>query len=343
MILVKISFVAPGAALLATGLLLFGIHRRHFIGMWAGGLAMLLLAMACLHFHPLPFLAETLTLGHQRANIGSEAMTIFVTDLAEIILLLVAGAAVAAAGLANRRMARGYMLATVVIAGCDIFGRATNAMRADLPLAAWWCLSGAMLLLFLPATAQAKAARLQYIIALLVLCPLAIPIFVKDFSSSAYALVKTVAKRNDASLRFDSPHLRGWVPQDWLGDGLFDVNTNGKPLILATNDGIHLLQRFSRQDETVFAISFDNPFSFALGRKPAEGGALWLHFGNNVSVDHPSPETTVIGHPDLLMVRHPDGGEDIASKIASDYPGLLDKEFSLVSSSEYWTLYRRRP
>jgi hypothetical protein len=343
LVLVKISFVAPGAALLATGFLLFGINRRHFIGMWAGGLAMLLFAMACLHFRPLPFLQETLTLSHQRSNIAGEAMNIFVNDLGEVLLLLTAGTAVAAAGLTNRRMARKYILATVVIAGCDVFGRATNAMRSDLPLAAWWGLSGAMLLLFVPVTAQAKTARLRYMIALLVVCPLAIPIFLKDCSSSAYAMVKTVAKRNDPSPRFDSPSLRDWVPQDWQGDEVFDVNSNGKPLILATNDGIHLLQRFSRQDETVFAIAFDNPFSFALGRKPAEGGALWLHFGNNVSVEHPVPESTIIGRPDLLMVRHADGGEDITRKVLTDYPDLLDKQFSVVGSSEYWTLYRRRP
>jgi hypothetical protein len=341
-ILVKISFLAPAVALLATGLVLFGIRRWHFIGMWAGGLAMLLFAMACLHFRPLPFIAETLTLSHQRANIGSEATTIIVNDLGEVILLLTAGMAVAAAGLTDRRMARKYMLATIVIAGCDIFGRATNAMRSDMPLAAWWALSGAMLLLFLPLTGQAQTAKLRYMIAFLVLCPLAIPIFVKDGSSSAYAMVKTVAKRHDSSPRFDSPRLRNWVPQDWQGDEVFEKNTNGKPLILATNDGIHLLQQFSRPDETLFVIGFDNPFSFALARKPPEGGALWLHFGNNVSVVHPSPESTIIGHPDLLMVRQPDGGEDIRSKILMDYPDLLDKQFSVVGSSEYWTLYRRR-
>ena len=93
----------------------------------------------------------------------------------------------------------------------------------------------------------------------------------------------------------------------------------------------------------MFAIGFDNPFSFALGRKPAEGGALWLHFGNNVSVDHPAPESTIIGRPDLLMVRHADGGEDITRKVLIDYPDLLEKQFSVVGSSEYWTLYRRRP
>ncbi len=343
-ILVKISFVAPAAALLATGLALFGINRRHFIGMWAGGLAMLVLAVTCLHFRPIPFLHETLTLSHQRAHIGSEAITTFVQDLGEVLFAMAAGLAVSVAGFANRRLGNRYMLATLVIAGCDIFCRATNAMRAGLPLAAWWCIGGALLVLSVPAAAQARTVRLQRMIALLVLCPLAIPMFAMDVSSSAYAAFKTVTLRNHASLHFDSARLRDWVPQDWLGDDPNFVNKNGKPLILVTNDGIHLLQNLSRQNETVFPIAYDNAFSFALGRKPAQGGALWLDMGNNISVDHPVSESTVIGHPDLLMVQHSSDVEgETTESVLSLYPDLLGKEFALVGSSQYWTLYRRRP
>jgi hypothetical protein len=343
-ILVKISFVAPAAALLVTGLALFGINRRHFIGMCVGGLAMLVLAVTCLHFRPIPFLQETLTLSHQRAHIASEAVTTFVQDLGEVFFAVATGFAVAVAGFANRRLANRYILATLVIAGCDIFCRATNAMRAGLPLAAWWCLSGALLLLSVPAPAQARTLRLQRMIALLVLCPLAIPIFAMDVSSSAYAAFKTITMRKHASLRFDSAPLRDWVPQDWLGDDPNFVNKNGKPLILVTNDGIHLLQNLSRQNETVFPIAYDNAFSFALGRKPAEGGALWLDLGNNISSDHPVPESTVIGHPDLLMVQHSSDVEGQTTKaVLSLYPDLLGKEFAPVGSSQYWTLYRRRP
>ena len=342
-ILVKISFVAPAFGVLAAGALLFGINRRHFIGVWAGGLGMLVLAVTCLHFRPLPFLQETLTLSHQRAHIGSEAVTTLIQDMGEVLFAVAAGVAVAFLVFTNRRIANKYILATVVIVGCDIFCRATNAMRAGLPLAAWWCLSGALLLLFIPA-AQVGAERMQRLIAFVVLCPLAIPMFVMDGSSSLYAAFKTVMVRRHPTLRFDSASLRNWVPQDWLGEDLNFVNTNGKLLILVTNDGIHLLQSRSRQYETVFPIAYDNAFSFALQRKPAEGGALWLDMGNNISVNQPVAESTVIGHPDLLMVQHPVSAElDNTKTILSLYPDLLGKEFAPVGSSQYWTLYRRRP
>ena len=343
-ILVKISFIAPGTVLLVAGLVLFGINRRHLIGMLAGGLAMLVLAVTCLHFRPLPFLHETLTLSQQRAHVSSELLTTFVEDLGEVLFVIAAGFGVALAGLVNRRLARRYLLATLAIAGCDLFCRATNAMRSGLPLAAWWCLSGALLVFSVPSAQQPRTARLQKMIALLVLCPLAIPMFAMDFSSSLYASIKTIKMRHHESLRFDSARLRGWVPQDWLGEDPNFINKNGKPLILVTNDGIHLLQSLSRPDETVFPVAYDNPFSFALGRKPAEGGAVWLDMGNNIGVDHPVPERTIIGHPDLLLVQHSADVEGNTTRaILLLYPDLLGKEFALVGSSQYWTLYRRRP
>jgi hypothetical protein len=104
---------------------------------------------------------------------------------------------------------------------------------------------------------------------------------------------------------------------------------------LATNDGIRLLGSLSRPDETVFCLAFDNPFSFALGRRPAQGGALWLDLGNNISTHHPPPESVIIGHPDLLMVQLSNDEQGKTTKaILSLYPDLLAKEFTLVGSSQ---------
>ena len=342
-LLVKVVFLLPGLALLATGLLLFGTNRKHVAGLLCGSLGMLVLAITCLHFRPLPFLRETLTLVRQRGHIVDDAVTMVVQDFGGVVFTLAAGIAIARVGFRNRPVEQKYLVATVVIAGCDIFCRAANAIRADLPLAAFWSLGGAVLLLSFPRLATAATARRPRMIALLVICPLVVPIFLMDLSSSVYAAYKTLAIRNHASLRFDSPRLRNWVPQDWLGEDPNYVTRNGKPLILATNDGIHLLQRLSRPDETVSCIAYDNPFSFALGRRPAEGGAVWLYMGNNLSVAHPLPELTAIGHPDLLMVERPNFVEgNTTNAILALYPDLLTKEFALVGSSEYWTLYRRR-
>lgn len=343
-ILTKISFVLPGAALLGLGLVLFGINRRHLIGMLAGGLSVLLLAVTFLHFRPVAFLHETLTLSQQRGRVGSDAVNTVVDDIGGVLFALAAGLAVAFVGCVNRRVASRYMLGTVVVVGCDIFCRATNAMRGGLPLAAFWGLSGAILLLTCPAASEVRTARQQRLIALLVLCPLAVPLFLMDFSSSVYAAYETWAIRNRETLRLDSPRLRGWVPQDWLGEDPNLLSKNGKPLILATNDGIRLLQSLSRPDETVTCIAFANPFSFALSRRPPQGGALWLDLDNNISVAHPVPESVVIGHPDLLMVTHSAGREGwVAQATLALYPNLLGQEFAYVGGSKYWTLYRRKP
>jgi hypothetical protein len=343
-VLVSFWFVVPGAVILAIGLLLFGVNRRHLFGMLAGGIAVFVFAIICLHFRPMAFLHEIITLSYQRGGITDKAVNTIVQDLGAVLFTLAAGLAVATASFINRPIVRKYVLATVAIAGCDIFCRATNATHGDLPLAAFWCLSGAVFLLSFPAVAQpATPRRRQRMIALLVLCPVAVPIFLMDASSSVYAAYRTVAVRNHPSLRFDSARLRDWVPEDWRGEDPNYVSRNGMPLILATNDGMRLLRSLSRQDETVFCIAYDNPFSFALGRPPAEGGALWLYMGNNISILHPIPESTAIGHPDLLMVERPNYVEGNTTRaILSLYPGLLTKEFALVGNSQYWTLYRRR-
>jgi hypothetical protein len=52
------------------------------------------------------------------------------------------------------------------------------------------------------------------------------------------------------------------------------------------NDGIDLLERYSASDDMVTTISYDNPFSYALLRKPPRAGSTWLLVGNNVSAGY---------------------------------------------------------
>lgn len=338
--LLRVSFALPSLAVLAVGLILFGVHRRHLAGVLAGSMAALGLAIACLHFQPIVFLHEVIALGQQSGAIMGEAVRTLVNEFGVFLFILAAGLAVAMAGSMSRSLARKYILATVAIAACDLYCRATNTLNADLPLASFWCLSGAIFLLSFPDSAEAATLRRQRVMAMLVLCSLAVPIFAEDFASSVYAAYKTAAVRNQARLRIDSARLRSWDPQDWLGKDPNFVGRNGQQLILQTNDGIHLLRRLSRQEESVFCIAYANPFPFAMNRRPSHGGSLTL---NGLSLRHPVPEDRVIGHPDLLMVEVPNDVErDSFQTILAMYPELLTKEFGLVGSSEYWTLYRRR-
>jgi hypothetical protein len=137
--------------------------------------------------------------------------------------------------------------------------------------------------------------------------------------------------------------LSAWVPLDWEGDETTWMNENGKPLVLITNDGLQLLRNLSRPQETVASISFVDIFSFALSRRPPEGGAVWIDPNNNVSEKHPLPIEMLIGRPDLLMVQ---GTSDLDTAnvraIFGTYPGLLTRDFVLVGKSGFWSLYRRR-
>ncbi len=339
-LLLKISFTVAGAALLCLGLILFGVQRRHIAGVLAGGLAVLAAAIAFLHFQPIAFLHETLILGHERQGLPGQIVSDSVKELGGVAFTLAAGAAIATRGFANRRVMAKYLLATAVIVGCDLFCRATNAMWGDLPLAAFWCLSGAALLLSLPAVSAMTNWR-RYTLALLLLCPIAIPLFLKDVFSTMYAASLTT--RRQATLRFDSERLRSFVPLDWKGDDPESINDNGSQLILITNDGLHLLKALSGPVETISTISFVNPFPFALGRPPAEGGAVWFGPKNNVSAERPLPLAMLIGHPDLLMVQKPvDAGVSEIRSLFNAYPDLLTADFAFVGSSQYWSLYRRR-
>ena len=342
-LLIRVSFVFPAITLVATGLFLFKPHRQRITGLLAGVLAALAFAVVCLHLDPPAFLHEAFTLNLQRGSLIDVVVGTFVDDLGVIVFTLAAGFAVAWAGFADRRTLYKYVIATVAIAACDLFLHATNSLHGDLPLASFWSLSGCVLLVSLADSEAAATARRQRMIALLVICPLAFPLFADDFASSVYAALKTVAMRSHATLRFDSPRLRSWTPRDWLGADPNFVSRNGEPLISITNEGIHLLQSLSRPQETVSSIAYANPFSFALGRQPAPGGTPSVSLMNGFSLSHPLPEKTLIGHPDLLMVERPNFVEEpTTTAVLALYPELLTKEFVLVGSSQNWTLYRRR-
>ena len=343
-VLLKVSFVLPGVLLLASGLFSFGVRRKHLLGVLTGGLAAALGALAFLHFQPAAFLRETVALGHARQGmLFSQTVSVIVEEVGNLGFALAAGLVIAIACFRGRQTALKYMFATLVVVGCDVFCRATNAMRGDLPLAAFWSLSGAMLLFSLPARSETRQRlTFQRAVAAMALFPITVPLFAKDLASSADAAYETAVLASQQQPHFDSARLRSWTPLDWQGDDPDAKNANGAPLIASTNDGIRLLQSLSGPNETVSSIAFDNPFSFALGRRPPEGGATWLNVSNNVSTSDPLPERSLIGRPDLLMVQHTTGEEAAEIQtILSLYPDLLAREYSLIGKSQYWSLYRR--
>jgi len=345
-LLIKISFVIPAATLLGAGLVFFGASRRQIAGVLAGVFTVIAAAVLFLHFEPAAFLRETLILSRERGGrLSSQLVSVLVNTVGQVLFTLAAGVAIATASFVKRRVVVQYTLATMVIVGCDVFCRGTSAMRGDLPLSAFWCLIGTFLLVSSPAAAEGLSLlRLRFVVPLLLLSPVVLPLVLADFTSTGYAAFKTAVLPRHETLRFDSGALRSWVPQDWKGDDPTWLDENGGPLVLITNDGERLLRRFSSANETIASISFVNPFSFALGRRPPQGGAVWLDPNNNVSQYRPLPVEMLIGRPDVLMVENSMDADaaNIRALFEVDYPGLLTNDYVFVGKSQFWTLYRRR-
>lgn len=105
------------------------------------------------------------------------------------------------------------------------------------------------------------------------------------------------------------------------------------------NDGIGLINRWSPRGESVYALVYVNPFSYALRRKPAPGGSAWLHPVCNFSDAHkPSPER-LFGQAGIIMV--PKCDQCYRTKyILRNYSPYLERNFHQIAESKYWRLYR---
>jgi hypothetical protein len=115
------------------------------------------------------------------------------------------------------------------------------------------------------------------------------------------------------------------------------------PLVVGyVNDGLALLERWSTQDESVLVLGFNNPFAYALRRKPALGGSTWLRPGDNIPKTHLLEADLVFGNADLIMVpNYPASVQQSNTDLAEAYHPYLSRHFTFVASSQWWALYRR--
>ena len=123
------------------------------------------------------------------------------------------------------------------------------------------------------------------------------------------------------------------TPKDW------DEPYDGKYLVDPTNDGAALLASASQPSESVIALTSINPFSFALQRKPAEGGSPYL----GASFFNPGnmpPEKWMIGGADLVMI--PKDQNKAAAWLKQVFGDFVERNYALAAESDDWWLYRRK-
>jgi hypothetical protein len=340
--LLKVSFLVPAVLLLGVGVALWGTTRRHLLGIAAGGLVVLGLAIALLGFTPAPWISEMADLAQARDDsMFGTLRDIVRAELLPLTLMSAGvGAGIAVAASLDRAVAIRYVIATLAVAAADVYCRATNAQAGDLPLSALWCVLG-VLLIAAAATERRSAFRppryAASVVSLVCLLVLTLPLVGKDVVSLAGAAY--VSATDPAAPRIESDRLASWTTEAWRGDAMF-LNSNGPRLVAITNDGLRLVKHNTRANESVGSVTSVNRFSSALGRPPAPGGAPWIHLDNNFSSTNPPDAKRLFGTPDVLMVQRYES-VDGSKPLLEVYPDLL-QDYERVTTSRYWMLYRRR-
>jgi hypothetical protein len=110
---------------------------------------------------------------------------------------------------------------------------------------------------------------------------------------------------------------------------------DGYPLSEA--DGLGLLQKHLQPGDKLVTLDFSNPFNLALGLEPARGDALWWHEGKTFSTRTFLPAERVFAEADWVIVA-----KRWEHQVMPLYGGFLAEFYVEVTSSNGWTLYKRR-
>lgn len=225
-----------------------------------------------------------------------------------------------------------------IVAVGGILLLSTNFQKTGFPLTAVFgiVLGDSILVHAQIATSPANRDRTLFRLAVLLLVALAAaPMAVSNAAGLAYGFVKSYRRDPPDTVLFRTEVLKKLRMQGPSSPW------NGPEYATTVNDGLDLLGRCSRPDESVFTFDFSNPFSYGLQRRPAPGGSLWLYYGDNFDDVHkPSPER-LLGHADLVMVPKQPWDPERFRGTWRNYGGFLTRHFALAAESSRWYMYRR--
>jgi hypothetical protein len=165
-----------------------------------------------------------------------------------------------------------------------------------------------------------------------------LPDSVGDFSSLVYSFGQSVAGRPHPE-RFKSLALRSLITRETPAD--WEEPDSGKQYVDLINEGTDLLERSSAPGESVFALDYVNPFSYALQRIPAPGGGPYLGGGIFNAARMP-PMERMLGRAGLVMVPKQPAQLELARWLDEIFGQFLRERFSLAAESPSWQMYRRK-
>lgn len=103
-------------------------------------------------------------------------------------------------------------------------------------------------------------------------------------------------------------------------------------------DGIRALSALDPQPESIAVLGAADPFSAALGLRPAKGFMPVMRWLNTLGpTDHPAPEA-LFADAEVVLVRA--GGSD---PVRALYMPFVESNFTLIRQTEFWQIHRRAP
>jgi hypothetical protein len=191
-----------------------------------------------------------------------------------------------------------------------------------------------------------SSAHIVYIASFALLLPLCYgPILVSDAASYFYTITWDLVRRPSTpeSQRFHSAQLRDFhiPPSTDHVTAYWEV----RDLPAHLNDGIDLLRKNLRSGESVTTLDFANPFSFALGIKPARDRILFWDAHITYDPKNP-PSADFLANSSVVMVPKYSDRSMRYTYATSDlllglYGGYLHDHFHEVASTTDWTMYRK--
>ena len=169
-----------------------------------------------------------------------------------------------------------------------------------------------------------------------------LPVAASNASGLAYALVDSRRPVPDSIARFHAAPLRNLILYDVPDATDADQRSNGRAYVDYVNDGVDLIQRVSSPGETVITLDMVNPFSYALLRRPPQGGSPALAFNHTFNDQHKPSAAWLFDHADVVMVpKRPASSAPDANALFRNFLPVIESKFELFAESDWWKLYKR--
>lgn len=355
----KITYFVAGALTLAASAAVRRHSRRSALAGVAGLGAVCLLFWVVLRVRPDAYLADVLSAGRSqslRMRGALVARALVENALPAYVLLLCLALREWTSG-PGRRDWRGRVrrwlpaLCVIAMAALITSGNAAQRNGSDdplIPLAGLLCVEGFRRDLPLPGDPAGAPARFAYSFALLLFFPACwTGLLAKDVASLTYASAWNLEHRGAGprSGRIDAGPLRDFVVPDSTSHVTAYWSARDHPERIG--DGIQLLRDHLQRGDRVATLALANPFSFALGLRPALGEQVWWELDITFDERHHPPAEAVLGDATLVMIprlgdRRVGIGFETADALCAIYCGYVTSHFDEAARSGSWMLFRRR-